>query len=299
MATEQELLEQQKKQCIMCKIVSGEISSRKVYEDDLVVAVLDIRPVAKGHILLMPKEHYQILPILPLKVFTRLFSVAKKLMTAQVKGVPAQGSTLFISNGFNFTSGQQFPHVTVHIIPRDIGDGISVFELSLSELLETQLEEIEKPISANLKMAMNNYLSKIGKPQQRKITREEVLQILNQNPDLKKIILEDSEKFKKIIDANPQLKQIFGNINIDEISEIVKKEKSEQIKESKVEKEKEKEKTEEKDKDKRSLPEEEIFKELEGEEKEAREERDEEPEKTEENGEEDEINLDEISRLFK
>jgi galactose-1-phosphate uridylyltransferase len=62
--SQEEMLEQQKANCIFCKIVKGEIPSKKVYEDDMMLAILDINPAVKGHILVLPKEHYPIMPLI-------------------------------------------------------------------------------------------------------------------------------------------------------------------------------------------------------------------------------------------
>src|SRR3989338_4463129 len=61
----EELKEFQKKQCIFCQIISGKVQSRKVYEDEKVIALLDISPANPGHILLLTKEHYSIMPQIP------------------------------------------------------------------------------------------------------------------------------------------------------------------------------------------------------------------------------------------
>ena len=75
----EELQEFQKKQCIFCQIIAGKIPSKKIYEDEKCLAVLDINPAAKGHLLLLPKEHYAIMPQIPDKILSHLFLVSKKL----------------------------------------------------------------------------------------------------------------------------------------------------------------------------------------------------------------------------
>ena len=61
----EELQELQRQQCIFCQIISSKIPSKKIYEDSTCLAVLDINPAAKGHLLLLPKEHYAIMPQVP------------------------------------------------------------------------------------------------------------------------------------------------------------------------------------------------------------------------------------------
>src|SRR3989344_2863950 len=75
----EELKEFQKKQCIFCQIISGKIEAKRVYEDERVLAILDINPANPGHILLMPKEHYAIMPQIPKEEMEHLFMAAKAL----------------------------------------------------------------------------------------------------------------------------------------------------------------------------------------------------------------------------
>ncbi len=73
-----ELAELQKKQCIFCQILDGKIPSRSIYEDKLCKVVLDIHPAAKGHVLVIPKAHYAIMPQVPENELRHLFIVAKE-----------------------------------------------------------------------------------------------------------------------------------------------------------------------------------------------------------------------------
>ena len=118
----EELLELQKQQCIFCQIVSGKIPSKKVYEDTLCLAILDINPAAKGHILLLPKEHYAIMPQVPEKVLRHLSIVTKNLSQVQLKVLRSDGTTVFIANGA--AAGQRAQHFMLHIFPRKGGDVI-------------------------------------------------------------------------------------------------------------------------------------------------------------------------------
>jgi len=112
----EELKEFQKKQCIFCHIIAGKVPSKKVYEDDQVYAVLDINPAQSGHILLLPKEHYAIMPQLPADTLSHIFLVAKKLSNALLRVLDAKGSNILVANGV--AAGQKAQHFMVHIIPR-------------------------------------------------------------------------------------------------------------------------------------------------------------------------------------
>src|SRR3989338_1535482 len=95
----EELKEFHKKQCIFCQIISGKVQSRKVYDDDLVVAILDVNPANPGHTLIMPKEHYSIMPQMPDEEVSHIFIVAKALSNASLRALEAQGSNIIVANG--------------------------------------------------------------------------------------------------------------------------------------------------------------------------------------------------------
>ena len=99
--------------CIFCKIIAGEIPAKKVHEDSLSFAFLDIRPRAPGHTLLIPKEHYVWFQDTPDEVSDDLFRTAKRL----AKKMKEQYKADFIQLGI---SGQDVPHVHIHLIPRTL-----------------------------------------------------------------------------------------------------------------------------------------------------------------------------------
>ena len=124
--------------CIFCKIISKEIPTKILYEDDDTISFLDAFPVAKGHTLVIPKTHHAKIQDLPFDVNQKLFDTVHK-MTSKVDSL--EGSTLIaIHNGKE--SGQEIPHVHVHLIPRSNDDSAGPvhsmfkdkFELSESEI---------------------------------------------------------------------------------------------------------------------------------------------------------------------
>lgn len=122
----EELQELQRQQCIFCQIIAGKVPSKKVYEDSTCLAILDINPAEKGHILLLPKEHYTIMPQVPEKVLGHLSIVAKNLSQVLLKVLRADGTTVFIANGA--AAGQRAQHFLIHLIPRKGGDGLLTVE---------------------------------------------------------------------------------------------------------------------------------------------------------------------------
>jgi len=107
--------------CIFCKIISGEIPAYKVYEDDSVLAFLDITPVNPGHTLVVPKKHFETLLDLPEEEAAKMISVVKKITPIILAAVESDGFNLNLNNGT--VSGQLVNHVHWHIIPRFSADG--------------------------------------------------------------------------------------------------------------------------------------------------------------------------------
>lgn len=109
--------------CLFCAIVSGEVAATRVLSDEHVVAFLDVRPVFKGHVLLVPRSHVVTLPDLPAELGTPFLEAGKRLAAAMVVGLGAQGSFLAINN----TVSQSVPHLHLHVVPRTKGDGLRGF----------------------------------------------------------------------------------------------------------------------------------------------------------------------------
>lgn len=129
-----EMADQQKQNCIFCHIVSGKVATKKVYEDDKCLAILDINPANPGHVLLLPKEHYAIMPLVPEDLIGHMFIVAKHISQAQLKALKAQGTTIMAANGM--VAGQRAPHFMIHIIPRKEGDDVG-FEYKTKPLSDS------------------------------------------------------------------------------------------------------------------------------------------------------------------
>ena len=113
-----------KENCIFCHIVSGKIPSKRVYEDEDCVGILDINPANAGHILLMTREHYIFLPQVPRETQDKVFAAARLLSQATLQALRSEGTTLFVANGG--VAGQRAPHFMAHIIPRLASDGVSL-----------------------------------------------------------------------------------------------------------------------------------------------------------------------------
>lgn len=102
--------------CIFCKIIAGEIPSATIYEDEDFKVILDISPAAKGHALILPKEHYANLYELPDELCGKVMKLAKKLASHMTEKLDCDGFNLVQNNGE--VAGQTVFHFHLHLIPR-------------------------------------------------------------------------------------------------------------------------------------------------------------------------------------
>jgi histidine triad (HIT) family protein len=108
--------------CIFCKIVAGQIPCHKLYEDDQVLAFLDIAPLSHGHCLIVPKAHYELLDQTPDALVAAAAALAPRLGRAVLAATGTQAWNLLQNNGR--VAGQAVAHIHFHIIPRAVGDGL-------------------------------------------------------------------------------------------------------------------------------------------------------------------------------
>ena len=99
--------------CIFCKIVEGKIPSLKIYEDDVILAFLDINPDSNGHTLIIPKKHYKDINDIDEKTLCHIYSKAKDIMKLLEEKLNADGFSLLQNNG----SVQEVKHYHLHIKP--------------------------------------------------------------------------------------------------------------------------------------------------------------------------------------
>jgi histidine triad (HIT) family protein len=109
--------------CTFCRIISGEEKAYIVFEDDISIAFLDIRPLFPGHCLLAPKKHYETLIDLPDELIGEIFKNARLIAQAVETGLKAEGSFVAINNKIS----QSVPHLHIHIVPRNRNDGLKGF----------------------------------------------------------------------------------------------------------------------------------------------------------------------------
>lgn len=109
--------------CIFCKILEGSVPSEKVYEDEHVLAIMDIMPVTKGHVLVIPKKHRENIFEMSSEEASHLFGAVPKVANAMKEAFHPAGMNLLQNNGG--LAGQAVFHFHLHLIPRyDRNDGI-------------------------------------------------------------------------------------------------------------------------------------------------------------------------------
>jgi histidine triad (HIT) family protein len=109
--------------CSFCAIVAGELPAATVLDEEHLVAFLDIRPVFKGHVLLVPRTHVATLPELPAALRDPFLEAAQRLSRAVTTALGAQGSFVAMNN----VVSQSVPHLHLHVVPRTKGDGLRGF----------------------------------------------------------------------------------------------------------------------------------------------------------------------------
>lgn len=108
---------------MFCQIVAGEAEAERVLDTRDFVAFLDRRPLFKGHVLLVPREHVVTLPDLPAGLREGFLAQAQRLALAMRDGLGAQGSFVAMNN----VVSQSVPHLHCHVVPRTRGDGLRGF----------------------------------------------------------------------------------------------------------------------------------------------------------------------------
>ena len=135
------------KNCLFCRIVAGEIPAAKVYEDDLVCAFLDIAPINKGHVLVIPKEHHESSSTIPEATAGRMFHVGSRIGIALRRKFDYDAFNLHLADGT--AAGQVVMHAHLHVVPRGVEDG---FHWNWRQLKypEGELERTARELAAKL-----------------------------------------------------------------------------------------------------------------------------------------------------
>lgn len=109
--------------CVFCRIAAGQLNADIVYRGDHVVAFLDNKPLFPGHVLVCPRQHYETLIDLPMRLTEPVFEAAKLVANAVESAMDAEGTFVAINNRVS----QTVPHLHVHVVPRRRRDGLRGF----------------------------------------------------------------------------------------------------------------------------------------------------------------------------
>jgi len=141
-----------KEVCPFCEIVAGNIQARRIYEDEHVLAVLDINPASPGHLLIMPKKHIRTLAEAPLAMVVYLASVCKQLSWVALRALHAQGTDIILAQGE--AAGQHAGHLFFHIIPRRDGDGLQIISLPQQPFTTQDLNDTKAMVVHGIKQVI-------------------------------------------------------------------------------------------------------------------------------------------------
>lgn len=214
----EQLAEFQKQNCIFCQIIDGKVPSKKVYEDEQCIGVLDINPAAPGHVLLLPKQHVMVMPQMPDDLIKHLFMVAKGLSHALLRALKAEGTNIFVANGG--AAGQRAQHVMIHIFPRNEGDGVKV-EIPEKTISEEERKVVQQQLSSLISQVLPKKAEPAKeKPEEKKKPKEAEEKKKEEGPEEEK---EGEEKEESI-------EELFGEEEPDEEKEEEPEEKPEKKK---------------------------------------------------------------------
>lgn len=147
----QKRLKLMEENCLFCKIVKKEINAQVIFEDEICLAILDINPATKGHMLLMPKKHHMIFPTLPDDLIAHMSIISKYLTDLVCESLGANDVLVYSANGA--AAGQQAHHYMMHLIPQYTEEEFKI---------DTNSEDIEESIMNEIKEKMISKINKLN-----------------------------------------------------------------------------------------------------------------------------------------
>ena len=137
-----------KDDCIFCKLANGVIPTNSLYEDDVVKVIFDAGPASSGHVLILPKEHFDNVYALDDDTAAHVFQVAVKVAKALKEGLNLEGLNIVQNNGE--IAGQTVFHFHMHIIPRYKGDTVNV-GWKPGEVTDEEIDKIKSLVCLRIK----------------------------------------------------------------------------------------------------------------------------------------------------
>jgi histidine triad (HIT) family protein len=129
-----------KEECVLCMIAENRVPAKKLYEDDEIMAVLDVNGASPGHAFVFAKQHIPILEQVPDDLLKKLFDLSNKVSSSLFDTLNIQGTNIFIANGV--AAGQQLAHFLIQVIPRNENDGINL-QWQPRQLSEEEMSTVE------------------------------------------------------------------------------------------------------------------------------------------------------------
>ena len=136
-----------KDDCIFCKLANGEIPTNVLYEDDVVKVIFDAEPVSRGHVLILPKEHFDNIYSIDDNTAGHVFQVAAKLSRAIKQSLECEGINILQNN--EEPAGQTVFHFHMHIIPRYADDGFDMI-FNHGKITNEKVKELRDKIQSKL-----------------------------------------------------------------------------------------------------------------------------------------------------
>lgn len=177
-----------KKQCLFCQIAKGLIDTIKIYEDDKVLAMLDIMPAKPGQAIIIPKQHYQFLFQLPEDILLHIFNISALLEEIIVNTTKSDGINMHISQGQS--AGQNVPHFAINFIPRADNDKLS-FDWPRKEADKKALQKIADEMSERMRKDLE---IKGKKKEETKISEKQAEKAVKKERGESEMILEHIQK---------------------------------------------------------------------------------------------------------
>lgn len=135
--------------CIFCRIIAGELEASRVLEDEMTLAVMDLRQTNPGHVIVLPKRHVEFIDELRPELSGRLMAATVAVAGAVRRALQPHGINIWQSNGE--AAGQEVPHVHIHVFPRHSGDGhFQIYPGRVPDAPRSQLDDLAARIRRTL-----------------------------------------------------------------------------------------------------------------------------------------------------
>ncbi|UCD21109.1 MAG: HIT family protein [archaeon] len=155
-------------ECIFCKIVKGEIDTIKIFEDKDILAILDIMPASRGHIIVFPKKHIHFIQEVDNPLLNKIMNFVKVLSPALVDVLKAKGLSIYLPQGQ--LAGQNVDHFFINVIPRYEGDNVAIGW----ERKKADKKELDKVAKLVKKAATNTVVGQLEEEKKKLLKHQKI-----------------------------------------------------------------------------------------------------------------------------